>query len=1048
MGTDRREIILNNLKLPLKDYTESFMNFLSSCHEIKKLLESETELLTLIHKEFNNLSAAVELEFEGTSVIEEEIKKVRNLHKQGSATVAESMQITLQITTEFETISKSFEKIKSEISQLQDIVKNINMVSDSLEVASRNAGITAFHAGRKGRGFEIIAQQMTDLVRHSQQPTKRIPELSARVISGVEIWESDLNKVSNIVHYLKETNNKFSKTTQNLTLVVPKIEEGIKAIAQSIETQRELHNLLLKENAKLHNWTTELYDTARVSAILELSLEMLFQQINNLKDSLIKVQDEASFYYLYNSLKIALLHASRSYDKITKGFAIIDFGKLNPESLNKFILQFISETNRLLGIIEDLHNEIKNWLNLNELAFQVLSKGNNFYQDISEILTELNKKVISVQRVADEIAEPLKDLKKIVERSKILGLYAGIESARGGEYATSLGVVTNEIKGLSQKTTSFMLKVAQMQAEVKKDFSRLFPILIKGINNVEQGTELIKSAIESFEKNKLVLENLFELTEEMINSTNKAITQCAKLSDNTKSFNLAYEKSLKEYERYAATINDGTKASNEILNIINKYSKEVSILEKRKKRITIRETTDPIILDPANKTDATSHQIIEQIFIGLLTFDSANHLIHGIADSFSVSKDGREWNFILKEGIKFHNGKLLTAADVLDSMERVKNSSNAFFIDYVDDIKILSETSIKFALRYPYLPFLSNLACGVCDITPQRFSAENPIGCGPYRFIHWEKGKEIVLETFEDFFDGRPPIDEMVIKIIPDDNEAVELFKKGEISILPLSPNTMKEFKPDEIITGPILSTQYLCINVAEDTPFRDVRVRQAMNYVIDKDYYVKSLMANQAIPAKGIFPPGIFGYNKNLQGYPYNLDKAQQLMREAGFSNHSNEIFPLDIRDTAEVIKRADYFRECFAKIGIKLKLNPMPWKDLLDKGYRGESLLTIKGWVSDNGDPDNFLYPLFHSKSFGRAGNTSFYQREKVDDLIEKARAEPNSKRRKDLYQTVEKYIVEDPPWVFITHGLDSYIIANDVQGFKVDPFGLIRTRDLWST
>ena len=188
--------------------------------------------------------------------------------------------------------------------------------------------------------------------------------------------------------------------------------------------------------------------------------------------------------------------------------------------------------------------------------------------------------------------------------------------------------------------------------------------------------------------------------------------------------------------------------------------------------------------------------------------------------------------------------------------------------------------------------------------------------------------------------------------------------------------------------------------------------------------------------------------FNKNLVGYRYNPERARALMAEAGYQHGFDGAFSLDIRDSEVAVARAEYIKRCLERLGIAIELHPMPWKDFLEKGYRGESLFSMKGWVSDNGDPDNFLYPLFHSKSFGRAGNTSFYRRDEVDDLIDRARAERNSKKRNSMYQHIEELIVNDAPWIFLCHGLDSYAVAKNIHGFKIDPFGIVRFRYLWST
>lgn len=1038
-----RELIINKLKTPLADYNENYQKLLDTGQEIESTLQSDTEILSEIRRKFDNLSATVELEFEGTSVFDQEIKKAKELLQQGIAKVNESASISSLINDDLNNISNILQKIHNEGIQLEDLIKNINIVTESIEVASRNAGITAFHAGKKGRGFEVIAREMTGLVRSSQKPTEMIPKISGEIINDLVELRSDLKKIGDIIIYLKGIAEKFTSIINELLSFIPEIEFGIKGISESIATQKELHNILLKENEKLTSRLDDVYDTARSSSVIEIFLAALFQQINNIKDELLKVQDNASFIHIHNSFKKVLCGATKKEEHIIKELSI---EKLETQSSDRMILQFVSEANHLNQIIQGIAHQIKNWSKTNNLAADALSKGVIFYQDILDILEALNKKINSIKQLTGEVAQPLKNLKKITDRSRILGLYAGIESARGGEYASSLGVVTKEIKNLSQKTADFVVKIGEIETLMLKDFIQINTYLIKSLSDVEQGIASLKLAIAAATENRKVLENLDNLAKEMVDSITGMVSQCRVLGDKIKSFSEDYKKIGNDFTQYVDSIHSSAEASGQILNVLNQYEKDVLVLERKTKTIVFRDTTDPIILDPANKTDATSHQIIEQLFIGLLTFDSSGHLIPGIAESLSVSKDGRQWDFSIKKAVKFHNGETATANDVVNSMRRVKNGPNANFIDYIDELIVLDGNRVRFILKYPYLPFLANLACGVCDIIPQNFSPENPVGCGPYRFVHWEKNKEIVLAAFEDFFDGRPVIDQVIIKIVPDDNEALTLFRKGEISLMEASANMINELRPEEILSGSVLSTQYIGINVQMDSPFKDKRVRQAMNYAIDKDYYAKVLMQNQTIPGYGIFPPGIAVYNQNLSGYHFDLKKAMDLMREAGYPGGIDATFPFDIRDGKEALKRAEFIKNSLEKIGINLILNPLSWKDLLERSYNGESFLSMKGWVSDNGDPDNFLYPLFHSRSFGRPGNTSFYANKEVDEMIESSRYERNSKRRAEMYQRIEQVLVEDAPWIFLSYGLDFYAVQKNIAGFKIDPFGIVRFRNLW--
>ena len=1047
MSQNLKDVVINRIRTPLEEYNTSFGELLNTSQQIENRFVKDTELLSEIRKKFDILSAAVELEFEGISVFDQEIKKTKEILEQSIDRVNESLVVSNRISKDLDDIARTFDIINSYAKQLDDIVKNIASVSDSIEVASRNAGITAFHAGEQGRGFEVISREMTILVRSVQKPTKLIPEVSEEIVKGTVELGQDLQRIGDIVHDLGDINERFSHITNELLALIPNIEDGIKNLAKSVKSQKELHHLLITENERSSQWLDNIQDIARSSAVLEQYLEAMFRRVNNIRESLMSVEDNSSFSWIFNTLKIALTDASRSYAKGMRDLSDKDISQSGIQLSERSILQLVSESSQLSQVINNIAGEVKNWLKTNGIACDVLTKGITFYQDIISILTSLNYKLQTIRIKAERIDDPLFNLKKITERSRVLGLYASIESARGGMHAQSLGVVTKEIKDLSDKTTSFVNDIDNVSMSITKNFDELSTFLIRSMSDVEQGVGSLKSATKILDKNRELLQGLDNLATEMTSSTDSMKTQCNDLSNHIRELNIDYEKIEKGFHSYSETISACGTTAEELLKRVGAFSKEFAVMKHHPKTIVYHQSVEPIILDPANKTDARSHEVIEQIFIGLLTFDPANHMVPGMIDTFSVSNDGLTWDFKIKKNIKFHSGDLVTAKDVANTIARVKDGPNANFIDYVDDIVVLDELNIRFVLKFPYLPFLANLACGVCDITHPDFSAEKPNGAGPYRFVHWEKGKELVLEVFDEFFDGRPAIDRIIFQFIKDSDEAVERFKRGEISIMAVTPETIKHFSPEEIVSGPGLSTQYIGINVQKDTPFKNKKVRQAMNYAVDKDYFVNFAMEGQAIPARGVFPPGMYSYNNDLEGYGYDIDKAKQLMDEAGYSSGFDTSYPFDIRDSEAAIKRAEYIIKSLAKIGIKLILNPLPWGDFLERGYRGESVICMKSWVSDNGDPDNFVYPLFHTKSFGRAGNTFYYSNQAVDTMIGDARSERSSQKRKSIYQTIEKIVVEDAPWVFLSHAVDTYAVSRKIGGFKVDPFGINKFRYLWS-
>jgi len=1045
MNKSIREILIGRLKPLLTQYDSNFQNFHSIGQRIDNALQTNSDLLGEIRQRFYTLSATVELVLEGVAVFDNEIKKTHELLKKSIENFKDSLAISEKISFDLNNITNILKRIHQQAGKLAEIIQDINLVSESIEVASRNAGITAYHAGRQGRGFEVIAREMTGLVRNAQKPTKIIPTISYDLLSGVDELNQDLKKIQDVIIYLKEIANKFLNINNELLHLIPYLENSIKDISNSILIQKNLHTTLRQESEKLPGYLDEIYNITRATAITEIFLGAFFQHLNNTKNNLISVEDNHNFYYLFNTFNKILENEPQlkeSLEKLIGG----TLKKLDIYSSERLILQFVSEAKHLNEIISLITEKIKSWLKTHNYANETLSRAKVFYQDIGELLNSLNSKSYKLKELINKVDKPLQELKKITERSRLLGLYAGIESARSGEYADALGVVTTEIKALSIKSSEFVASIDVLENEILKDFKILISCFIRGVGDVELGLDALNSSLIAVNESSKVLDNLSALSQEMLGSTNQMTSQCGLLGEHHRNFESEYKKISEDFATYGETIKSGEALTKDITIIVNEFKKDISLITTERKKIVFRATEDPIVLDPANKTDTTSHQVIEQIFMGLYTFDQSNHLTPGIARSFSVSADGRVWDFFIKKGVKFHNGAEVQTKDVFSSLNRVRKGPNANFIAYLSEIVVIDPYHIRFILKFPYVPFLANLACGVGDIVPSDFNQEKPVGCGPYRLVSYEKRKEIVFEAFDEFIDGRPPVDQCVIKTISDDNEALKLFKIGEISVLSLTSDMLKEFTPEDVYSGPVLSTQYLAINLSKKSPFLDVRVRQAMNYAIDKEYYCRELLREKAIPARGVYPPGLPAFNNNLTGYPYNLKKARDLMKEAGFGAGISDTFVFDIRAGAETLKRAEFIRDSFGKIGIHLQINTLSWEELLNKTYSGNSLLSLRGWVSDNGDPDNFIYTLFHSQSFGASGNTSFYADEELDKMIELGRTEQIPRRRMELYQKIERMIIDNAIWIFLSHGVDCYAVQKNVKGFIVDPFGLVRFRNLY--
>ena len=319
---------------------------------------------------------------------------------------------------------------------------------------------------------------------------------------------------------------------------------------------------------------------------------------------------------------------------------------------------------------------------------------------------------------------------------------------------------------------------------------------------------------------------------------------------------------------------------------------------------------DSVGLDPANRTDGESLNVTDHIFDSLLVFKpGTTEVIPSLAEKWEVSKDNKSFTFNLRKGVKFHDGEPMNADSVIFSFMRQKDPKHpahasaapyAYFTDLGLDTLITAITKIddhtvKFELSKPYAPFLSCLAMqSFAIVSPKALTklmkdfAFNPVGTGPFKMTKWEKNQKIVLTANDDYWGGRPSLDTVVFRSIPDNSTRLMEMMAGKIHVMD-NPNPddisvleKKLGNKVKIAKQPGFNIGYLAMN-QEKKPFDDVRVRRAINHAINKKGIIDAVYAGYAEPAKNPMPPTMWGYNDAITGYEYNPEKAKALLKEAG---------------------------------------------------------------------------------------------------------------------------------------------------------------------
>jgi len=475
--------------------------------------------------------------------------------------------------------------------------------------------------------------------------------------------------------------------------------------------------------------------------------------------------------------------------------------------------------------------------------------------------------------------------------------------------------------------------------------------------------------------------------------------------------------------------------------------------------ITVVYKDDLATLDPAIGYDWTNWPAIKMVFDGLLDYDSGTTLQPRLAESMpDVSADGLTYTFKLRKGVKFQNGREFVADDVVYTITRVLDPKTAspgagFFLGIkgaqefaagtatsVEGIKALDPSTVEFTLVSPDVTFLNKMAINFAFIVPKEEvekAGENfghtPVGTGPYKLTEWVTGQHLTFERNPDyFFEGRPFLDKITIEVGVEPDVALLRLEKGEIQLMgdppPGADWTRISSDPawkDRIEVEQTVNTTYIAINVNEP-PFDNVKVRQALNYAIDKNRIVQ-LLNGRATVANQILPPLMPGYDKDYQGYAYDPDKAKSLLAEAGFPNGfetSIECISVDPQP-----KLCESFQQDLAKVGIKLTINSLAAPNVIDDAGNGKTPLVWSGglaWTQDYPDPDDFYTPILGCGSNVAGGwNWSRYCNKTVDAKAIAQLAVTDRDARLNGYKELFKALMDDAVWVPVING--NYTVAH---------------------
>jgi len=441
--------------------------------------------------------------------------------------------------------------------------------------------------------------------------------------------------------------------------------------------------------------------------------------------------------------------------------------------------------------------------------------------------------------------------------------------------------------------------------------------------------------------------------------------------------------------------------------------------------INIGIKSDITSLDPHNHNDTASAYATRHIYSNLVRLTEDNEFVGDLAESWNYVDDVTV-EFTLKEGVKFHDGSVLTAEDVKYSLESQKDSAKVgHLVSMVDSVEVKDDTHFVIHMNTPSNALISSLNHSGCAIFSkahvEKLLAEGkniedePMGTGPYKFENWTPGASFTLVKNPDYFDPERAAqnDKLVFKVISEDSARTIALENGELDLLIDVPTTDagKIRDNDKLALDEYTSThvEYFTVNQTK-APFDNVKVRQALSYAINKDDILVAAVNGEGEVFDNYIGAAAIGYYDVVTKYDYDVEKAKALLEEAGYG--SGFTFTCYVAGTTRATS-ATVIQANLAELGITMNIEQMEASTFYEKTGNGEHDACVAGWVA-NAEPDNTYRPLFTTERAGAGGNRSFYMNPEVDKLVDDAAVNRDKDAVQKDYETILKTLSDEAVWV----------------------------------
>jgi len=477
---------------------------------------------------------------------------------------------------------------------------------------------------------------------------------------------------------------------------------------------------------------------------------------------------------------------------------------------------------------------------------------------------------------------------------------------------------------------------------------------------------------------------------------------------------------------------------------------------------------EPESLDPLKMMSAPAATVAEHMVENLIYLDVDGTLQPALATEWEAAEDGLSWFLTLREGVTFHDGTPFNAAAVKYNLDRFMGVDDpdraavfAFLLGEVKSVEVVDEYVVQIHLNQPFAPILFHLSHSFIGMhSPASLEAledddivDAPVGTGPFTFVSWDRGNQLVMEKNEDYWGGAPTLNSVTFKFVPEGSSRIIMLETGEVhAIMAVPPTDIERLQVDphiDVVHQTSVRVIYIGYNMDLEL-FEDVRVRQALNHAINKEAIIEAIFRGVGQPSSAPIVPAIFGYEQ-VGPFEYNPELAKELLAEAGYPDgfdvklyHPTGRYPMDATVTEAV-------QAMLAEVGVNATLTTYDWGTYLDTVIvppeQAEHDMYMLGWGTVTLDADYGLYALFHSSQWPPVGNNvSYYANDEVDELLDKARVTPEIDLREEFYRQAIEILWEDAPWIFLHDEGQVNAVRANVHGLIHHPLENISAWDAW--